>query len=532
MGDAVEREAKLDADVTFRLPAMDGARTGTTVTALPVAWLDAVYFDTPDLRLLAAGITLRHRQERSASEPDRSEWTLKLPPLGRSAKDGEAVVRRELTWAGEPGRMPDEALHLVGGHRRHAPLEEVARLVTQRQRLQLRDEQGSLLAELDDDMVSLLDGARLAHRFREIEVELAAGVPEEVLGPILARLRAAGARAGTGQPKLERALAARTAAGTSARSPRAAAAADRVPDPVDRRATIEQLVTATIGDGYGRLLDHDPGVRLYEDPEDVHRARVATRRLRSDLRTLRPLLDGAWLEEVSPELAWLADALGAVRDADVLGERLRQNGTALGGDDARRARVLVTQLLGQRNLAVERLTGALDSDRYATLLDGLEAAVASPPLAAGSAATVGGSAFAPTDAARRVLPDLVAKPWRQLRRVVVALDAEPGDQDLHRVRIRAKRLRYACEAAGPVMGRPAVRMGRAAADLQEVLGDLHDAAVARQWLRDAARRADPGVALAAGMLMAAERMEAARCRAAWPDAWARLRRPKLRAWLD
>ena len=40
-----------------------------------------------------------------------------------------------------------------------------------------------------------------------------------------------------------------------------------------------------------RLIANDPGVRLGKDPESVHQARVATRRLRSDLRTFRPILD-------------------------------------------------------------------------------------------------------------------------------------------------------------------------------------------------------------------------------------------------
>jgi CHAD domain-containing protein len=102
---------------------------------------------------------------------------------------------------------------------------------------------------------------------------------------------------------------------------------------------------------------------------------------------------------------------------------------------------------------------------------------------------------------------------------------------LHEVRIRAKRLRYACEAVAPVVGKPAASLARAAADLQGVLGDFHDAVVAEAWLRAASADAPAAQAVAAGQLIARQRDEAAHCRATWHHSWKRLRHKKLRAWL-
>src|SRR5205814_5216193 len=93
-------------------------------------------------------------------------------------------------------------------------------------------------------------------------------------------------------------------------------------------------VRAAMAAGVARLLRHDPGVRIGDDPEDVHQARVATRRLRPDLRTFRPLLDQARSEALRDELKWLADLLGANRDADVLMERLREHADRLPQRDA------------------------------------------------------------------------------------------------------------------------------------------------------------------------------------------------------
>jgi CHAD domain-containing protein len=114
---------------------------------------------------------------------------------------------------------------------------------------------------------------------------------------------------------------------------------------------------------------------------------------------------------------------------------------------------------------------------------------------------------------------------------VAALGAEPADAALHEVRIRAKRLRYACEAVATAVGKPAETLARAAADLQGVLGDFQDAIVAEAWLRTASTRATTAQALAAGQLIARQRDEAARSRATWNESWKRLHHKKLRAWL-
>jgi CHAD domain-containing protein len=114
---------------------------------------------------------------------------------------------------------------------------------------------------------------------------------------------------------------------------------------------------------------------------------------------------------------------------------------------------------------------------------------------------------------------------------VAALSANPADAALHEIRIRAKRLRYACEAVAEVVGKPAIDMARAAAHLQGVLGDFHDAIVAEDWLRAASVDASTAQALAAGQLIARQREDAAQSRSDWAESWKRLNHKKQRAWL-
>src|SRR5439155_25658482 len=120
------------------------------VRVLPEALLEAAYFDTPDLRLARNGITLRHRRDRSLGSTDEGTWTLKPP----EEAGGVALVRRELTWDGPLDAVPPQAAALVRATTRHAPLQRVARLTSQRRRLQLRDRGGRPLAEIDDDLVN------------------------------------------------------------------------------------------------------------------------------------------------------------------------------------------------------------------------------------------------------------------------------------------------------------------------------------------------------------------------------------------
>ena len=96
----------------------------------------------------------------------------------------------------------------------------------------------------------------------------------------------------------------------------------------------------------------------------------------------------------------------------------------------------------------------------------------------------------------------------------------PGDVELHTVRIRAKRMRYAADAVAPILGKPARRFADAAAELQAILGEHNDAVVAGAWLRTwAAVRRSGDAAFAAGMLAGIERAAANDAQRRWRKAW-------------
>jgi CHAD domain-containing protein len=501
----LEREVKLGAGPAFHLPDLGGVVEGAVVGTPEVLRLETVYHDTPDLRLARWGISLRHRAGEG--------WTLKLAPLPGSAGGGQLLERNELTYPGGPKKPPDAALGVVRAFVRRSSLVPVARLSTIRRRVRLTDPSGQRLAEVVDDEVSVRDGRRVATRFREIEVEVPDAPPgngangqPSVLDPLVSRLRNAGAGAPDPTPKHVRAL-----------GPRALEPPEVSPVRVLADSPAREVIKSALAECVASLLRHDPLVRTSGDPEAVHQARVATRKLRSHLRTFGPLLDQEWVDPLRTELGWLGLALGAVRDREVLLERLRERTKGLPEGDRRAAESLLSVLGKEITDLRKKLMADLDSDRYIELLERLVAAALDPKTTADAdVAGVG------------TLPLLATGPWKRLRSAVRQLPDHPTDGELHRIRILAKRARYAAEAVAAVAP-GALNFAKAAAKLQTVLGEHQDSVTAQAWLRGA--RVSGRRAFAAGELIALEHVAAADARAKWPKAWDALNRKALRAWM-
>jgi CHAD domain-containing protein len=245
---------------------------------------------------------------------------------------------------------------------------------------------------------------------------------------------------------------------------------------------------------------HDPGTRLGRDPESLHDMRVAVRRTRALLRAGKKLI-AAETAGLDARLKELGAVLGEVRDLDVLLARLDAEAGELGGEDAREARSLLAGLRTERSCSRARLLAALRSQEYLWLLD--DTAEAIEDLEPSGAAVT--------------LDDVADRAFTRARKAVHALPAEPADWELHRVRKLGKRARYAAELVGR---KEFVRHAKA---LQDVLGEHQDAVVAAERLRELAAGATAEQALVAGRLVEREEERRLQARAAWPEAWQKLR---------
>jgi inorganic triphosphatase YgiF len=386
-----EVERKYAVDDEFAVPDLSGCGPVASVGEAQGVELVATYYDTPDLRLAREGVTLRRR-----TGGHDAGWTLKLPAVGDP--EGRDELAAPLGLSRTP---PPDLLDLVTAWVRGAELAPVGELTTARTARLLRDADGRALAELVDDRVTVTGHSESAQGvtvFREVEVELCEGVDRSLLDVVGEALVAAGALSdGEPQPKLVRALGPAALAEPSPPSPAGK---------VRRRAPAGDLVTAYLRGQVRALLQQDARVR--QDAEDaVHKARVATRRLRSALRTFAPLLDAEAVAGLGEELRWLARELGTARDAEVLLVRLRAlvrsqpEEMVLGPVAARIDERLLSDLL----LARESGLAAMREPRYVALLDRLVALATDPPLTSKAERPVSD-----------VVPGRVLRAWRRLER--------------------------------------------------------------------------------------------------------------------
>jgi CHAD domain-containing protein len=515
----LEVERKLDVDGAFALPDLTDV-DGVAAADPPVEHaLQAVYHDTPDLRLARARVTLRRRTGGSDAG-----WHLKLP----AAAGARQEVHQPL---GQFGETPPKALlDLVLGITRGAETAPVTTLRTRRVATVLRDAEGRALAEIADDTVSATvpaPGPGLAaeqRTWREVEVELLAG-DGELLDRLVDRVLACGARVSASASKLARALGSRLDGASS--GPAVAAEAEDEPKQgtkkqgtKGKRARKKRLPAATGGDvvlaavreQVDALRDADLMIRTGQ-PDAVHKFRVACRRLRSILAAFRPVLDRTATDPLRAELRELGQQLSDARDGEVALAHLRETVAAqppelVPGPVA--ARVQQSRLKEELRGA-EQSRRTVDDPRYLRLVDALHALLADPPLAAGA-----------EEPADRVLRDAVRRSGRRLlHRIDDArrAGAERQGHALHDVRKAAKRLRYTAEVAVRTLGAPAEAVVACMEHLQDVLGDAQDTEVTRAWCVRMGREAlaageNP---FAFGRLHALEEARAADSRAAFRE---------------
>jgi CHAD domain-containing protein len=236
------------------------------------------------------------------------------------------------------------------------------------------------------------------------------------------------------------------------------------------------VVHAAIDAAIGTFMEHSEAAAAGK-VRGVHQSRVGLRRLRSHLRTFRRVIDIEWAAALSAEASWLADSLGAVRDLDVLKTRLVEGAMLQVPEQAPAIAGLVALLEAERAEGLAKHLEVRATARFTGLVGRLDEATRVMP----------GRPLG-EEPAEYLIPKLLHRSWRELRDAARAARKDPTIENLHTVRIRAKRMRYANEAATPVLGPQARRTARASEMLQERLGEWHDASAARSWLEHAAMR--------------------------------------------
>jgi CHAD domain-containing protein len=282
---------------------------------------------------------------------------------------------------------------------------------------------------------------------------------------------------------------------------------------------------------FAKMVWNEPGTRLGMDPEYLHDMRVASRRLRAAIRLLRRSLPQKRIQDFLQDLKWVGNALGRVRDMDVYIEHLEKDMKKISPEHRPALDAYVKEISSKREESRKGMLRALDGKRYRGFVESfgewLEEGPAEEPAEpiASVPAVVG---------ARELI-------LRRLKRVLKDgrdITGASPDAQLHKLRIRCKRLRYACEFFADLYGAPASRFAKRVTKLQDILGAHQDAVVARQMVSQFAKEisgddsATRDLYMAVGQLTAVYAQRAADERERFAKAWKRFDRRKVRKPLE
>lgn len=413
------------------------------------------YYDTPDLRLQRERIAVRYRKKGW-------QWLLTVKCAAPSA--GGLARRNEWEAPGLPGEFDFSHVDDKKLRRRLEALrtELLPAFTTDFMRnAWIIEPQAGVRIEL------ALDRGRIEAKGRQApicEIEL------ELLEGDVAALFAAASALQADLP-LHPEMASKAGRGYRLFADAGLVPVKALPAAIDGKPAAIAAFAAVALSCLNQLQGNEQGIRESDDPEFVHQARVAIRRLRSAIRAWKPLLPADFVAAFDPRWRTLAAALGETRNRDVfIGETLPALAAAFPAHPAidRLARHALRHCVTSRNKA-RRAFKAADYSRL--LLEFTAATLALPESAEPPLKTF----------ARRCL-------GKRVRHVAkLAAKAQQADAAArHRLRVALKRLRYALEFFAPLFpGRRMPRYHLAASRLQDLLGQMNDLVVARQFIDEA-----------------------------------------------
>jgi triphosphatase len=465
----------------------------------------SVYFDTNKHKLRRNGLTLRVRRIG-----ERCVQTIK------AAADSGLFERDE--WETEiAGEKPDlslakgTALEQLLNNRLHRQLKPLFETRVQRTVYQVTDDTRAIALTIDRGTI---DTGRRSAPLSEIELEHQRGSVEELFDVAREIIRTIPAQLAT-KSKSERGY--ELIDGEQGAPVKAAHIA--LHEGSNTRDALKTIGRACLK----QVICNEPAL-LNADPEGVHQMRVGLRRLRAAMSLFAALLDDPQTAAIKAELKWLTGELGPARELDVLVSHVMpiKDRKMRGGG----VRSVSHELAEQREAALARAHNAVQSSRFRALT--LEVAAW---LEAGQWTTS-------RDDLARDRGDLpitvfaaeqLSHGWRQVRKKGRML-AKLAPRRRHKLRIQAKKLRYAVEFFANVFTRKRAAKRReqllpALERLQDALGDLNDIAVHEERIAAVGmgrRRRSPNRAFAAGLLAGREDARVATAMTAATQAYSEL----------
>jgi triphosphatase len=449
--------------------------TGLAIVPGETRELTDTYYDTQDWRFYRAGYALRIRRDGENAEATMKSLAPAGGALRRRREISEPIEGGATTSKGIPGPVGERVRRLAGT----ADLLPLFEIRTRRRTFALRREtpsSGGIVEDASGDIrrteaeqeaavgeISLDQSefsGEAAARLSRVEVEVGSeAVVHDGVGDFVDALRDA--------LGLRPSEASKFSMGLSAAGLCPAVAPDLGPTQIDASMFAGEVAFAILRRHFATMLAHEPGVRLGENPEELHDMRVAIRRLRATLKLYVDVLPKR-AERYERDLRHFARALGDVRDLDVHLERLSGKTSRNGEVPEKVAAILEKRRVEARRCMLE----ALDSNRYERFV------------ASFSGTLRRGRSPAPTGPILEVAPDLVRRRYKKISRIVSALSVDSPPEDFHDLRKKGKHLRYALEPLQGIYGKPSEKMVKLLKTIQDDLGDHQDLIVAAELMQE------------------------------------------------
>lgn len=284
---------------------------------------------------------------------------------------------------------------------------------------------------------------------------------------------------------------------------------------------------------FAEMLRHEEGTRQGEDIEELHDMRVATRRMRAAFEVFGEAFEPKVLKAHLKGLRATGRALGRVRDLDVFMEKAQHYLETLPQDHRQGLDPLLSGWQQEREFARDEMIAHLDSEAYKTFKRKFFVFLNTPGMGASRLSTDVPSPHL----VKHVAPVLIYTNLASVRAYNSILEMASIEQ-LHNLRIEFKKLRYTVEFFQEVLGAEAKAVINEIKAMQDHLGDLNDAQVACQILReflDHWELTQSGLPMLVRQnpqpvvgYLAAKHAERHQLMMAFPKAWERFDRTELR----
>jgi hypothetical protein len=418
--------------------------------------ISVTLLDAPDHRLIRSGVLLAHRVLDG-----RGEWYLTAPdwqpllPIDRIELMGHAD-------------LPEELADMIRPLRRRATLGPVAGLTCDRREFALRDAQGTTLALLRDDKVTVRRGGLTTARYREVLITpVGPGLTDEQVAWLDRALLQAGATYVARFPRLVSRLGAPATGPTDL----------PVPGPFDAAAPFRKFVSQLVALRLRQIVEADLAIRG-GDLGAVDRLADQAARLRLELKGLSVVLDPEWVEDLYDELGWIS-----------------LEGDSFNGDGH------------------DRLTARLRSERYLTVLERLVAAIRSPKLADQR-----------SDPAGEVLAGLVSIAVTRMNGCAEQLTVDSSDEEWEEAWQEMGHLEWVVGVAGQVLPEEAAMIQHQLLKPRQLLAEIHNDHRRELVTAEQVARLLPAQAFAAGRDFERDFRRTRRARREFMEVWAKTKK--------